>query len=183
MSKSLPKLSTNNLDIEHKGDSLNSPLTPNGNRYDSKSREKLKLKGVFDKFMGNFNGKIYFKMSSIAYSSFVLFVDFLSNNNNNSNFSSSNSSNYSHSPPMDISTPYNTVHVTHVGFDSSSGEFTGLPKEWQIMLTQSGITRQEQEKNPQVNKLVITCCNMTIDFFFRLSFMPLNFSKALTNKH
>lgn len=51
---------------------------------------------------------------------------------------------------MDISTPYNTVHVTHVGFDPNTGEFTGLPKEWQVLLSQSGITRQEQEKNPQV---------------------------------
>ncbi|RCH78594.1 signal transducing kinase of the PAK, partial [Rhizopus stolonifer] len=50
---------------------------------------------------------------------------------------------------MDISTPYNTIHVTHVGFDPVTGEFTGLPKEWQLLLTQSGITRQEQESNPQ----------------------------------
>lgn len=51
---------------------------------------------------------------------------------------------------MDISTPYNTVHVTHVGFDSNTGEFTGLPKEWTALITQSGITKQEQENNPQV---------------------------------
>lgn len=51
---------------------------------------------------------------------------------------------------MDISTPYNTVHVTHVGFDPNTGEFTGLPKEWTLLLTQSGITKQEQENNPQV---------------------------------
>ncbi|KAL0580705.1 hypothetical protein ABG067_008524, partial [Albugo candida] len=50
---------------------------------------------------------------------------------------------------MDISTPYNTVHVFHGGFDSNTGEFTGLPKEWTNLLTQSGITRQEQENNPQ----------------------------------
>ncbi|KAI8879278.1 PBD-domain-containing protein [Backusella circina FSU 941] len=50
---------------------------------------------------------------------------------------------------MDISTPYNTIHVTHVGFDSETGEFTGLPREWHILLNQSGITKQEQEKNPQ----------------------------------
>lgn len=70
-------------------------------------------------------------------------IDFLSNNNSNNEL-----------PAMDISTPYNTVHVTHVGFDPNTGEFTGLPKEWQILLTQSGITRQEQEKNPQVHKLI-----------------------------
>lgn len=78
-------------------------------------------------------------------------IDFLSSNNNSNVSSSNGSSSYSNSPPMDISTPYNTVHVTHVGFDSHTGEFTGLPKEWQVLLTQSGITRQEQEKNPQAS--------------------------------
>lgn len=55
---------------------------------------------------------------------------------------------------MDISTPYNTVHVTHVGFDPNTGEFTGLPKQWLTLLTQSGITKQEQENNPQVSYLI-----------------------------
>ena len=49
----------------------------------------------------------------------------------------------------EISTPYDPVHLTHVGFNSSTGEFTGLPKEWQQLLQESGISRQEQEKNPQ----------------------------------
>ena len=48
-----------------------------------------------------------------------------------------------------ISTPYDPVHLTHVGFNSSTGEFTGLPKEWQQLLQESGISRVEQEKNPQ----------------------------------
>ena len=55
---------------------------------------------------------------------------------------------------MDISTPYNTIHVTHVGFDPITGTFTGLPREWQIMLNQSGISKMEQEQNPQVNELI-----------------------------
>lgn len=59
---------------------------------------------------------------------------------------------------MDISTPYNTVHVTHVGFDSNTGEFTGLPREWQNLLTQSGITKQEQENNPQVKLNEVRYC-------------------------
>ncbi|KAG1436414.1 hypothetical protein G6F56_013566 [Rhizopus delemar] len=50
---------------------------------------------------------------------------------------------------MDISSPYNTRHVTHVGFDASTGEFTGLPKEWHTLLKSSGITQTEQEQNPQ----------------------------------
>ncbi|KAF8892280.1 kinase-like domain-containing protein [Infundibulicybe gibba] len=49
----------------------------------------------------------------------------------------------------EISTPYDPVHLTHVGFNSSTGEFTGLPKEWQQLLQESGISRSEQEKNPQ----------------------------------
>jgi hypothetical protein len=47
-----------------------------------------------------------------------------------------------------ISTPYDNVHLTHVGFNSSTGEFTGLPKEWQQLLQDSGISKSDQEKNP-----------------------------------
>lgn len=50
-----------------------------------------------------------------------------------------------------ISSPYNMVHVTHVGYNSQTGEFTGMPREWQILLQQSGITKKEQQQNPQVN--------------------------------
>jgi p21-activated kinase 1 len=50
---------------------------------------------------------------------------------------------------IEISTPYDPVHLTHVGFNSSTGEFTGLPKEWQQLLQDSGISRTEQERNPQ----------------------------------
>ena len=48
----------------------------------------------------------------------------------------------------EISTPYDPVHLTHVGFNSSTGEFTGLPKEWQQLLQDSGISKLDQEKNP-----------------------------------
>ncbi|KAL7267031.1 signal transducing kinase of the PAK [Rhizina undulata] len=50
---------------------------------------------------------------------------------------------------VEISSPSNPIHLTHVGFDFDTGEFTGLPKEWQRMLQESGITRKEQEQNPQ----------------------------------
>ncbi|TFK73767.1 Pkinase-domain-containing protein [Pluteus cervinus] len=50
---------------------------------------------------------------------------------------------------VEISTPYDPVHLTHVGFNSSTGEFTGLPKEWQQLLQESGISRTDQEKHPQ----------------------------------
>ncbi|KAG2203416.1 hypothetical protein INT47_010114 [Mucor saturninus] len=41
------------------------------------------------------------------------------------------------------------VHVTHVGFNPQTGEFTGMPREWHILLQQSGITKKEQRQNPQ----------------------------------
>ncbi|KAF8535986.1 kinase-like domain-containing protein [Trichophaea hybrida] len=50
---------------------------------------------------------------------------------------------------VEISGPTNPVHLTHVGFNFVTGEFTGLPKEWQRMLQESGISRNEQEQNPQ----------------------------------
>lgn len=53
-------------------------------------------------------------------------------------------------PKSKISSPYNLVHVTHVGFNQQTGEFTGLPREWQILLQESGITKREQKENPQV---------------------------------
>ena len=49
----------------------------------------------------------------------------------------------------EISTPYDPVHLTHIGFNSSTGEFTGLPKEWQQLLQEAGISRAEWEKNPE----------------------------------
>ncbi|KAH8704960.1 kinase-like domain-containing protein [Talaromyces proteolyticus] len=48
-----------------------------------------------------------------------------------------------------ISAPENPVHVTHVGYDNQTGQFTGLPKDWQRMLQASGISKKEQEQHPQ----------------------------------
>ncbi|KAI1121242.1 hypothetical protein F5Y10DRAFT_256717 [Nemania abortiva] len=36
-----------------------------------------------------------------------------------------------------ISPPENPVHLTHVGYDSSAGQFTGLPREWQRLINAS----------------------------------------------
>nr|ACS91347.1 serine/threonine-protein kinase [Zymoseptoria tritici] len=58
-----------------------------------------------------------------------------------------------------ISAPENPVHVTHVGYDQETGEFTGLPKEWQRTLQANGITEQEQRKNPQAIIDVVTFFN------------------------
>lgn len=54
------------------------------------------------------------------------------------------------SKQIDIGTPYNAKHITHVGFDAKSGLFTGLPPDWQILLKHSGITETEQKRHPQV---------------------------------
>lgn len=35
---------------------------------------------------------------------------------------------------VQISTPYQFNHVTHVGFDHTTGGFVGLPPEWQAVL-------------------------------------------------
>ncbi|KAJ3338810.1 signal transducing kinase of the PAK [Gonapodya sp. JEL0774] len=50
---------------------------------------------------------------------------------------------------IEISNPYNPVHLTHVGFNADTGEFTGLPREWKVLLEESGISRQEQQMHPQ----------------------------------
>ncbi|KAL1917930.1 uncharacterized protein VTP21DRAFT_3764 [Calcarisporiella thermophila] len=52
-------------------------------------------------------------------------------------------------PVSVISSPYNAMHHVHVGFDQETGEFTGLPKEWEILLKTSGISKQDQQANPQ----------------------------------
>lgn len=48
-----------------------------------------------------------------------------------------------------ILTPFNTQHVAHVGYDLSTGQYTGLPEEWQKLLSASGISKTEQEQHPQ----------------------------------
>ena len=49
----------------------------------------------------------------------------------------------------DISSPFNAVHLTHVRYNDESGEFQGLPSEWEALLRESGITKQDQKSNPQ----------------------------------
>jgi protein-serine/threonine kinase len=47
-----------------------------------------------------------------------------------------------------ISTPTNFQHHIHVGYDPAKG-FTGLPKEWERLLSTSKITREDMSQNPQ----------------------------------
>ncbi|SCV70506.1 BQ2448_1900 [Microbotryum intermedium] len=53
------------------------------------------------------------------------------------------------SKKVEISTPYDPVHLTHVGYNPDIGEFTGLPKEWQQLLQDSGVSKEEQAAHPQ----------------------------------
>ncbi|KAI0169233.1 Pkinase-domain-containing protein [Hypoxylon sp. FL1284] len=55
-----------------------------------------------------------------------------------------------------ISAPENPVHVTHVGYDSSTGQFTGLPKEWQRLINESGIPENARRENPQMIADLVT---------------------------
>ncbi|KAF6060497.1 P21-Rho-binding domain family protein [Candida albicans] len=47
-----------------------------------------------------------------------------------------------------ISTPFNAKHLAHVGIDDN-GSYTGLPIEWERLLSASGITKKEQQQHPQ----------------------------------
>lgn len=49
---------------------------------------------------------------------------------------------------MKISTPFNAKHVAHVGIDDN-GSYTGLPIEWERLLSASGISKIEQQQHPQ----------------------------------
>lgn len=47
-----------------------------------------------------------------------------------------------------VSNPTNFAHQVHVGFDPSSGAFVGLPPEWEKLLTNSAISKEDYQKNP-----------------------------------
>ncbi|KAL3983205.1 Protein kinase domain family protein [Acanthocheilonema viteae] len=64
-------------------------------------------------------------------------------NSNNNEVNSSSSSYYS--GPGEISSPYNTVHRIHVGYDGK--KFTGLPQPWMDTLLRD-ISEADQKKNP-----------------------------------
>lgn len=48
-----------------------------------------------------------------------------------------------------ISPPTNFEHTLHVGFDSVTNEFTGMPESWTRLLKTANISKIEQKKNPQ----------------------------------
>ena len=48
-----------------------------------------------------------------------------------------------------ISAPLDFVHEVHVGFDTDTGEFSGLPDSWNSLISGAGISKQEMAQNPQ----------------------------------
>lgn len=98
---------------------IESPKSYNGKKRKSGNR----VKGVFSQMFGkNKSG-----MSGIT---------------SQSNGSSDSSMN------MKISTPFNPKHIAHVGVDDN-GSYTGLPIEWEKLLSASGISKKEQQQHPQ----------------------------------
>ena len=47
-----------------------------------------------------------------------------------------------------VSKPTDFNHTVHVGFDATSGAFTGLPVEWARLLNASAITKEDYSRNP-----------------------------------
>ncbi|CCF55614.1 hypothetical protein KAFR_0A01760 [Kazachstania africana CBS 2517] len=88
------------------------------------------MKGVFSSFVSNI------KRNSTEY-----------NKRSSSSSSSLNGTPSSNVFSIKISTPYNAKHVHHVGIDSKTGEYIGLPAEWERLLTSNGITKKEQQQN------------------------------------
>ena len=48
----------------------------------------------------------------------------------------------------EIGTPFQVTHDNHVGFDPSTGQFTGLSPEMKLLFAQSGISVSEVSENP-----------------------------------
>jgi len=55
-----------------------------------------------------------------------------------------------------ISAPENPTHITHVCFNEETGQFTGLPKNWETMLSDNGVPETEQKQNPQMMYNIMT---------------------------
>lgn len=82
-----------------------------------------------------------------AISSFVSSLSLSSGKHHSNSHNRSNGGSGSDSPV--ISGPYGMQHVTHVGYNASTGEFSGIPAEWHRVLNDSGISKAEMERNPQ----------------------------------
>jgi protein-serine/threonine kinase len=72
-----------------------------------------------------------------------------------------------------VSNPTNFTHRVHVGFDPVSGAFTGLPQEWERLLTASAITKEDYQKHPDV---VVEVLNFFTEKMMKRSDDPLSYT-------
>lgn len=121
----------------------NKRINSSSSNLSSTSTSSSTLKNVFSSFVNNIkrnSGSNNVKNSSSS-----------SNKKRNSNRNSNNSYNSvekrNSNQSWKISTPYNAKHIHHVGVDSKTGEYIGLPDEWQKLLSSSGISKKEQQQN------------------------------------
>ncbi|CAK9293595.1 unnamed protein product [Gordionus sp. m RMFG-2023] len=77
-----------------------------------------------------------------------------------------------------ISHPTDFEHTVHVGFDSLTGEFTGMPESWTRLLKSSDITASERKKNPQA---VIDVLNYYDSSYLRRADNEPYFDKLTSN--
>ncbi|ODV91368.1 hypothetical protein CANCADRAFT_18692, partial [Tortispora caseinolytica NRRL Y-17796] len=50
---------------------------------------------------------------------------------------------------LEISSPFEMKHVTHVGYNADTKQYEGLPMEWRNLLESSGISKTDIESHPQ----------------------------------
>eukprot|EP01094_Clydonella_sp_ATCC50884_P003673 TRINITY_DN1279_c2_g3_i1.p1 TRINITY_DN1279_c2_g3~~TRINITY_DN1279_c2_g3_i1.p1 ORF type:complete len:615 (-),score=144.05 TRINITY_DN1279_c2_g3_i1:974-2818(-) len=48
-----------------------------------------------------------------------------------------------------VSSPSGFRQAAHVGFDPDTGDFEGLPREWEVLLGSSGLTKTDVQENPE----------------------------------
>ncbi|CCH62693.1 hypothetical protein TBLA_0I00280 [Henningerozyma blattae CBS 6284] len=150
-----------NISSSSSSSTSSSPSTNGSNNGNVKRKSGgNRMKGVFSSFVQNMkrNPQPEKKKQPTNY---LNYKNNSSNNSSNSisgnsNRSSNHSNNSNRNSPssysktsIKISTPYNAKHIHHVGIDRNTGEYTGLPDEWEKLLTSSGITRKEQKENMQ----------------------------------
>lgn len=125
---------------------LSGESTPNLNRSDSLSasngRKRRGTLGHSKSVKGVISNIVHSVRAEVTGNS-------SSRRNTVSSGSSTDSQIGSSSTGLKISEPYDAVHVTHVGYNFDTGQFTGIPKEWERLLQASGISKSEVEQHPQ----------------------------------
>uniref|UniRef100_A0AAZ3S5K2 non-specific serine/threonine protein kinase n=1 Tax=Oncorhynchus tshawytscha TaxID=74940 RepID=A0AAZ3S5K2_ONCTS len=86
----------------------------------------------------------------------------------------------------EISSPSDFEHTIHVGFDSVTGEFTGMPEQWSNLLQTSNISKSEQKQNPQAVLDILkfydsSTAKQKYLSFSGWSFLPHSLTHALTH--